>query len=334
MSVSVVCPFFNEAGGIVPAVEKLLNSLKRDFNEWELILVDDGSTDNSVHELLQFLDHNQSRLKIISLKTNHGRGRAIMTGIREAKGETIVTTEADGSWGSDIVLKMTELLDKSPEIDFVIASPHLPGGGLIGVPWRRRILSSFGNRLISSFFESSITMNTGMTRAYRRKVIYPLEVWENGKEFHLEVLLKLRSLGFECAEIPATITWGTEKKVKSLKSKRKSSTKILRTISSHLRFTAIARPTSYFAAFAFVFLFLSVLFLSLASYNLLIGEPSIFPAVVSLLNLILSLFFTCFSILFVKLGEVLREQWVAPYKCQGYESPPSAEKGKIIFPKP
>ena len=61
-------------------------------------------------------------------------------------------------------------------------------------------------------------MSTGMTRAYRKEVIKPLFVTENGKEFHLEVLLKLRTMKFRIGEIPAIITW---KNIKSTESSKK-----------------------------------------------------------------------------------------------------------------
>jgi hypothetical protein len=116
-----------------------------------------------------------------------------------------VTTEADCSWGDDVALRLVEELRSHPEADFVIASPHLPGGGLVRVTPHRVALTRLGNRLIYAFFEPSITMNTGMTRVYRKGVIQPLVTAEDGKEFHLEVLLKLITLGFRARS--ATITW-------------------------------------------------------------------------------------------------------------------------------
>ena len=50
-----------------------------------------------------------------------------------------------------------------------------------------------------------------MTRAYRKNVIQPLVTFENGKEFHLEVLLKLNILGFRIGEIPAVLEWKDNK---------------------------------------------------------------------------------------------------------------------------
>jgi hypothetical protein len=230
----------------------------------------------------------------------------------------------DCSWGDDIVLRLVDELRAHPEVHFVVASPHLPGGGLVNVPLRRRLLTSLGNRLIRMFFVSDLTMNTGMTRAYRRGVIQPLEAWENGKEFHLEVLLKLIGLGFRVREIPACITWQEHKLAAPGTAKRISSTRILKTIGTHMRFLAIARPTHYFAVASGASFVIGGGFLAWAIYNLVSGGPSVFFAIVGLLMLLFAFLFMGFSVFFEKLGETLREQWLMPYRAVGGGIPPSA----------
>ena len=196
--ISIVCPFFNEELIIQKATKKMLLLLTRQFGEeFELILVDDGSTDKSLELICDMLqiDKRFVRVVVLSYTQNQGRGRALKTGIDYARGEIIVTTEVDLSWGEDIVFRLFKKLNSEPGIDFVIASPHKKGGLLKNVSIKRALLTKFGNFLIRLFFDSGITMNTGMTRAYRKNVIKPLITSENGKEFHLEVLLKLLSLG-------------------------------------------------------------------------------------------------------------------------------------------
>lgn len=247
MKISIVCPFYNEEAIIAAATKRMIGNLDKQIDAWELILVNDGSRDCSLEVLLASLNPQQlKRVRVISCPVNQGRGRALKNGIDAAIGDVIVTTEADCSWGDDIVLRLVNELTAHPEAHFIVASPHLPGGGLVNVPLRRRLLTAIGNRLIRAFFTSKVTMNTGMTRAYRREVVQPLEVWENGKEFHLEVLLKLVGLGFRVREIPACITWQEHKLAAPGSAKRVSSTRIFKTIGTHMRFLAIAKPTQYF----------------------------------------------------------------------------------------
>lgn len=334
MRVSVVCPFFNEESIIVAATRRMLANLEVQLGrDWELILVNDGSRDRSLQILVEALGGLEERVRVISCGVNQGRGRALRNGIDAASGDIIVTTEVDCSWGDDIVSRLVAELDAHPETHFVVASPHLPGGGLANVPLRRRLLTAFGNRLIRAFFTPRVTMNTGMTRAYRREVIKPLETWEDGKEFHLEVLLKLVSLGFRVREIPAVITWQEHKLAAPGSAKRVSSTRILRTIGTHLRFLAIVKPTQYFAVAAALSLMTGGVLVIWAFWNLATGGPSVFLAIIGLLMLLFSLLFTGFAVFFVKLGEAIREQWLIPYRA-GSGVPPSALKATQIFPAP
>jgi len=324
----VVSPFFNEAAIIGAAVRRMIGNLRSQFGQsWELILVDDGSEDASLEKVrLALTAEPSARVRVISYTHNQGRGRALKTGINEARGQIIVTTEADCSWGDDVVARLVAEMDAHPECDFVIASPHRPGGGLVNVPPFRRFLTRTGNWIIRQFFDSTITMNTGMTRAYRRNVIRPLVVHENGKEFHLEVLLKLLTLGFHVREIPATITWPDHRANKT--AARKSSTKLGQTISSHLRFIAIAQPVRYFGWLALFALVLGSGFMAAAFWALLTQHvPAVFLALVGLIMLLFCLLFTGFSVLFFQLREAMREDWLRSYPDP---LPPSARPGVVL----
>ncbi|CAN5429104.1 hypothetical protein BH11PSE11_BH11PSE11_02280 [soil metagenome] len=333
MKVSIVCPFYNEEAIIVAATMRMIANLNSQIEDWELILVNDGSRDRSLEMLKAALGAGDKRVRVISCPVNQGRGRALKNGIDAAKGAIVITTEADCSWGDDIVRRLRDELISYPGTHFVIASPHLPGGGLMNVPLRRRLLTAIGNRLIRMFFMSKVTMNTGMTRAYWRDVIQPLEVWEDGKEFHLEVLLKLINLGFRVREIPAVITWQEHKLAAPGTAKRVSSTRIFKTIGTHLRFLAIAKPTQYFAVLAIGSLVAGGFFLAWATLNLIRGGPAVYLAIVGLFMMVFSLLFAGFSVFFVKLGETMREQWLAPYRTLGKSIPPSILPATQVFPE-
>jgi len=331
IAISVVCPFFNEEAIIEKAAQRMIDNLEDQIAQpWELILVDDGSRDRSLERLLESLPpERRERVRVISFPVNQGRGRALKAGIDAARGDIIVTTEVDCSWGDDIVFRLSRILMAHPETDFVVASPHLPGGGLANVAPNRVFLTRVGNRMIRGFFASHITMNTGMTRAYRREVIQPLVVHENGKEFHLEVLLKLLTLGFKAREIPATITWQEHRLARAGSKKRKSSTKIFKTINSHLRFIAIAQPVRYFAWLAVLTLIGGLGFMTGAVWNLLTGGPAVFLALIGLLLFMFCLLFAGFSVLFFQVREAMRENWMQSYPAP---LPPSAREAVQMFP--
>ena len=313
MKISVVCPFYNEANILDAAIARMVRNLSSQFDDWELILVNDGSTDHSLATALATPAGADTRVRVLSTQWNQGRGRALKNGIDAARGDIIVTTEVDCSWGDDIAPQLVgALLETHAHV--IVASPHMRGGRFLNVPAVRVLLSTLGNFAINSFFSSGVSMSTGMTRAYRREVIQPLVVTENGKEFHLEVLLKLRSLGFDIREIPATLQWQEHQLAKAKTARRISSTRLLRTIGTHLRFVAVAQPMMYFGVVSALAVLTGLGFIAAGFRNLMVGQPAAFLAIVGLILLVLALLFAGFSILFIAARDIQRELWMRHYR--------------------
>ncbi len=278
--ISIVCPFYNEETIIENSIHLMMDNLKSLPDEWELIIVDDGSTDQSL-EIAQSLIRVYPKLRIAGYPVNRGRGYALRTGVSEARGELVVTTEIDSSWGDDIVHKIVAEFRQKKDADIIVASPHLPGGGYKNVPSKRVLLSSMGNRLIRSGTNSHITMNTGMTRGYRREIFLDLPLDEEGKEIHLEIIQKAMLLGYRIYEIPAVLEWKDKRLASQEGKERKSSSKINKLIRTHLIFTFLAAPFRYMYVFSGFLSLVGVIFFVWAFYNLFNPEPSIFLAITS-----------------------------------------------------
>lgn len=230
--VSVICPMYNEAAGIEANLGRLLSGLRALEQSWELILVNDGSTDQSA-TLVAGLAEKEPRLRLAGYPRNRGRGYALRLGFKLARGRFIVTTESDLSWGPDIVARLLEALAEQG-CDMVVASPHGKGGRLENVPAHRVFLSRFGNKILRLASESPITMLSGMTRAYRRAVVEALFLESDGKEIHLEIISQAEALGFRIGEVPAVLSWEAPKPGVPA---RKSSFSAPRYIYSHMMFT-------------------------------------------------------------------------------------------------
>ncbi len=244
--ISIICPMYNEGGKIASNLKNLIGVLNECYQQkFEVILVNDGSMDNSLEEAKKVVDEN-SQVHLVSYKKNRGRGYAIRQGFEVAKGDVIVTTESDLSWGENIIKQMVDKLEDE-ELDVVVASPHSSGGQLANVPIFRRFLTRFGNRLLRYLMPGNLTMYTGMTRAYRREVIESLDLEEDRKEIHLEIIAKVYALGFSIGEVPATITWEPGRK-----RKRKSSFNAKKLIFSHLLFGFAEFPLFLFGSVAVV----------------------------------------------------------------------------------
>jgi glycosyltransferase involved in cell wall biosynthesis len=308
MTISVICPFYNEAEIIEHALREMLGQLSSLGEEWELIVVNDGSTDGS-EEIARRVALDSSRLQVLGYPYNRGRGFALRTGIDAARGDIIVTTEIDLSWGDNIVQELVAAMNGWPDVDIVVASPHLAGGCYKNVPFKRVWLSRIGNRVIRSCMLNAVTMNTGMTRAYRRKAIKSLPLFEDGKEFHLEVILKAIAFGFRIREIPAVLEW-KEYKHHGRRVKRKSSSQVNRLIVSHSLFSVFANPVRYVWAMSFFFLVLGAIFLIGAVWLFYRHEVSAYTALLSISLVILGIVLFVMGVV-VKQGNMIqREIWM------------------------
>ena len=268
IQLSVITPMYNEEPTIGDCAARLIEAMKSFDKSWELILVNDGSGDNTLNIISQ-LARDDQRIRIVSYKRNRGRGYALRTGFAHCRGRYVVTVESDLTWGEDVVSRLyNQLLDT--DADIVIASPYAKGGRLENVPFRRALLSWLGNRILRVTVSSDITMLSGMTRGYKGDFIRSLPLSEDGKEIHLEIVSKGCMLDCNFSEIPATLRWA---KAKKGKPKRKSKFKMAKLIRSHLLFGFNEAPILLFGSIGAVVLLAGlILGLRLSFLHFLKGE--------------------------------------------------------------
>lgn len=308
--ISVVCPFYNEKAILEPSVRLMMKNLSQLEDDWELIIVNDGSKDESL-EIAKRLESEFPKLRVISYSSNAGRGHAIRTGVAAARGDIVVTTEIDSSWGDDIVHKLASEFKKRPDADIIIASPHLPGGGYENVPLKRVLLSSLGNYVIRTGLTYKITMNTGMTRAYKREKFLQLPLDENEKEMHLEVVNKALAFGYKIYEIPAILEWREKALIKDQSKKRKSSSNIKKLIRTHTLFSLLAAPFRYLYVISIGLMIFSLGFFIWAVINLQKEEPSIFLFMSSLLLMLMAFLLGGIGVLAQQARAIQRDIWRA-----------------------
>jgi glycosyltransferase involved in cell wall biosynthesis len=308
MDISVVCPFYNESGILEHAVRTLIDRLSTLDGTWELIVVNDGSTDGS-GEIAEKLAAEFPHLVVLGYRHNRGRGHGLRTGIAAARGDLIITTEIDLSWGDTIVHDLVQALRDWPDVDIVVASPHLPGGQYKNVPAKRVWLSRIGNRVIRACMSNAVTMNTGMTRGYRRDAITSLPLTEDGKEFHLEVILKALAFGLRVREIPAVLEW-KEYKHRGQRVKRKSSSRVNRLIVSHSLFSIFANPVRYVWTLSAISLALGLFFLGTAVVSLYLKLVAAYAALLSVSLVILGIVLFVIGVVMKQGNMIQREIWI------------------------
>jgi len=108
---SVVVPIFNEEENIVPLYRELKNVLEALGRGYEIIFLDDGSTDTS-NEVLQRLAKDDKEIKVIQFRKNFGQTAAIAAGVEHAQGEIIVTMDGDGQNDPRDIPRLLERLEQ------------------------------------------------------------------------------------------------------------------------------------------------------------------------------------------------------------------------------
>jgi len=204
LGVSVVVPMYNER----ECAERLVKSLDElaaahaDRFEFEFLLVDDGSVDETV-ALLQSATLGARGFKIVRHETNRGIAAAILTGARSARYEVIVSMDCDGSYDPALMIAMIDRLQAGA--DLVTASPYHVSGSVENVPlWRLR-LSRLASQLYGLACRERLSCYTSCFRAYRRSSILAVELENEGFVGVAELLWKVLDRGGRVAEQPARL---------------------------------------------------------------------------------------------------------------------------------
>ncbi|MDY6862824.1 MAG: glycosyltransferase family 2 protein [Thermodesulfobacteriota bacterium] len=246
--ISVIIPMCNEEENLkdtVNEVKEVLNSLSLN---WEIILVDDGSVDNTP-SIAREISNGEKSVKLRTHSRNYGRGRAIRTGFNACQGNIIVTIDADLSYDPLYILDVYNCFQSEPDIHVVLPSPYMPGGSTQKIPFFRLLVSRIGNKILSFSMSKKIYTITSIFRGYRKEVIDCLELESDDKEIHLEILTKVLAMGYQTKEIPSVLR---------NRRKGKSKFKFRTTAYSHLIFTAFERPMILFGLLGIVIIFTGV----------------------------------------------------------------------------
>jgi glycosyltransferase involved in cell wall biosynthesis len=211
--------------------------------DWELLLVDDGSTDRT-GEIMEEFARGRERVRVLHHRRNFGQGRALRTAFDQARGETIVTLDADLSYGPEYIFRLADALE-THNVEIALASPYAAGGTVRNVPFYRHFLSRVGNLYLARMSHYRVSTSTCVVRAYRREVLDALSLTSDGMELQLEILMKAAMLNFRACEVPAELAWDTAK-AKDADIRRVSKMRILRTIRLYLMLGWLQRPALLF----------------------------------------------------------------------------------------
>ena len=197
---SLVVPVHNEAGLLRVNASVLSEYLARHFSRYEIILVENGSVDDTgdvAHRLMETLDG----VRVVELE-EASLGEALKAGVRSAAHDRVVYFPIDLSVDMGFIPESVRLLD---EYSFVVGSKRL-NGGLDHRPMHRKALSRGYHWLVRRLLRTSLT-DTTCVKAYRRSCFLELAalVPSRSQVFETELLVEARRRGYSVKEVPVTV---------------------------------------------------------------------------------------------------------------------------------
>lgn len=182
LGATIIVPAFNEEGGIGPVLEQLRQVMDESGLEYEILVVDDGSRDRTA-EVAR--DHD---VRLVQHPSNRGYGAALKTGLRQARYELIVITDADGTYPND---QIPRLVAEMHGCDMVVGART---GDQANVPLLRRPAKWCITRLAESISGSRIPdLNSGL-RAFRKSVAMEFyRLYPQGFSFTTTITLAMLS---------------------------------------------------------------------------------------------------------------------------------------------
>ena len=147
MKLSIVIPCYNESKDIASNIEKVKNYLLEKKIEHELIIVNDGSKDNT-KEVIESIPN----ITALSYEKNRGKGGAVKYGIEHANGDVVLFMDADLSTDISAIEKVVEL---APSYDFILGSRHAEGSVIKKKqPWTRVFIGWCCRVLVKMLFRT------------------------------------------------------------------------------------------------------------------------------------------------------------------------------------
>jgi dolichol-phosphate mannosyltransferase len=202
--VSIIIPTYNESKNIIKILHSIGEILPKNVST-QTIVVDDNSPDGTGKIVEDYLKNVKkiadNTIEIIHRKTKDGLGSAILKGIQQAKGDTIVVMDCDFSHPPQIIPKLIESIKKY-QYDIVVASRYIKGGKIQGWSVKRKIMSRFATLIAKKGLGIDTKDPMSGFFAFKRSIIKGLNIDAIGFKILLEILVKTN--GVNIKEIPYT----------------------------------------------------------------------------------------------------------------------------------
>ncbi|MGM0530251.1 MAG: glycosyltransferase family 2 protein [Bacteroidota bacterium] len=187
MDISIVIPLYNEVDSLPELTDWIQRVMEENNYTYEVIFIDDGSTDDSWEKITELSNKNQA-IKGICLRKNNGKSAALHLGFKETKGDVVITMDADLQDSPDEIPELYQMI-REQGYDFVSG-------------WKKQRKDPLSKKIPSKFFNKTARFVTGIKlhdfncglKAYRNEVVKNIEVYG---EMHRYIPVLVRRAGFD-----------------------------------------------------------------------------------------------------------------------------------------
>ena len=231
---SIVIPAYNEEPRIVQSLEQVVAYLASQPYQWEVVVVDDGSTDATAHLVGGFIHQHQHPDVRLARVPHGGKGWAVNHGMLSTSGEYRFLCDADLSMPVEQLSRF--LPPQSSQYDIAIGSREAPGARRIGEPWRRHAMGRAYNLLVRVLALHGLSDSQCGFKCFRGQVaqdLFPLQRIY-GFAFDVEILFLACKRGLRVQEVPIDWYYRSRSKVRPFRDSAVMARDILRMRWHHL----------------------------------------------------------------------------------------------------
>lgn len=208
MKLSIIIPVYNEEKTIAKMLEKV-DMLELEGVQKEVIIVNDGSKDNTQKRIEDYLKKSATKMKFFNRPRNEGKGSGVIFGIQQATGEYCIIQDADLEYNPEEIKKLIRLVGDEPSVVYGTRLKRLPH--FFKEEKRLRFLVHYlGNKFLSlvtsTLYGQWITDMETCYKLFPTKAAKSMTLNARGFEFEPEITAKLLKGGYTISEVPITTT--------------------------------------------------------------------------------------------------------------------------------
>lgn len=186
-TVSIVAPIYNEIGNIPELHHRIAEVMNKTGESWELLLVNDGSTDGSTEAMQTLYENDPEHVRVIHFARNFGHGIAVTAGMDYACGQAVILIDADLQDPPEVIPQLLQKWREGYEVVYAVRAQRE------GESWFKKVTASLFYRILYRITDVDIPLDTGDFRLMDRQVV---EAVESMREQHRFIRGMVSWVGF------------------------------------------------------------------------------------------------------------------------------------------